>query len=85
MIFKAGEAEIHLQQAGTFLFKNASNELMAILDGTLEQLYTLSDTLSTDTVNTMLGPMKLNAFETYENIASAVQNLKTMLETLKGS
>jgi hypothetical protein len=85
LVITAGQAQARLQQSGKFMFKNNSHELLDLLDQTEEQLYTLANTLSTDTVNTVYGPMKLNAFATYEAIASAVQTIKENLETLKGS
>lgn len=85
LIITAGKAQAKLQQGGTFVFTNGQNELISLLDQITQQLQQLATTLSTDTVNTMLGPMKLNAFATYQTIGQTVQKLDQLLETLKGS
>jgi Phage protein Gp138 N-terminal domain len=85
LIITAGKAEAKFQQGGTFVFTNGANELISLLDQITQQLQSLATTLSTDTVNTIFGPMKLNAFSTYQQIGQAVQELDQMLETLKGS
>lgn len=85
LVITNGKAVLKVQKAGTFIAKNASNELLDLLVQITTQCQSLSNTLSTDTVNTIYGPMKLNAFAQYEMIANTLQDLLTKLETLKGS
>lgn len=85
MVFTNGDAVLRIQKDGTLVFTNGENELMDLLVQITGQVHMLADTLSTDTVNTAIGPMQLNAFTTYAQIASTVDSLKSMLETLKGS
>lgn len=53
---------------GKFAIKNGTTELLA-------QIQEGFQTLSEDTTNTLLGPMPLNSFETYAQIASKIQTL----------
>lgn len=85
MVLTNGKMIIRVQKAGTILLTNGQNELMAVLDEFMQQVHTLSDTLSNDTVNTIFGPTKLNAFATYAAIATAIEALIVRFETLKGS
>jgi Phage protein Gp138 N-terminal domain len=85
LIITAGQAQAKWQQGGTFVFTNGTNELISLLDQITQQLKTLATTLSTDTVNTIFGPMKLNAFSTYQQIGQAVDELDQKLQTLKGT
>jgi Phage protein Gp138 N-terminal domain len=84
LVITNGKAQLKVQRTGKFVFTNMTNELMDLLDQTEQQLYMLANTLSTDTVNTIFGPMQLNAFSTYASIASAVETIKAKLDTLKG-
>ena len=85
LVITNGGGILKVQKAGTFILKNSSNELMDLLVQITTQVQSLSNTLSTDTVNTVFGPTKLNAFSQYQSIASTLQSLLTKLETLKGS
>lgn len=78
------QATIQVLPSGKFKIKNQANELLDVLDQISQQVHTLAETLSTDTVNTIFGPMQLNAFSTYENIATQLSDLVSKLETLKG-
>lgn len=84
LIITAGKAVQKFQQGGTFVLSNGENELIDLLDQITQQLKTLATTLSTDTVNTIFGPMQLNAFSTYQQIEQAVDELDQKLQTLKG-
>lgn len=84
LVITNSAAILKIKKAGTFQLKNSENELLDLLDQITGQLQQLSQTLSTDTVNTIFGPMKLNAFATYVTIANTLTTLKTKLETLKG-
>jgi hypothetical protein len=77
--------KVRIQKAGTILATNGTNELMDLLTRITAQVQSLSQTLSTDTVNTIFGPQKLNAFATYANIAITLEQLLVKLNTLKGS
>lgn len=68
---------------GKFKFSNGTNELLDLLVQITTEVQSLSSTLSTDTVNTIFGPTKLNAFATYENIANVLEDLLNKLTTLK--
>lgn len=85
LIVHNGKAEMKIQKPGTFIFKNAQNEMMDLLDQTLIQLKLIATTLGQDTTNTIFGPTKLNSFQTYVNSAAAIDTIKTKFETLKGS
>lgn len=85
MVLTNGKAQAKIQKPGTFVFTNAQNELVDLLSKITEKLHLLSDKLSTDTVNTMLGPEQLNAFAFYAQLATDVETLKGKLDTLKGS
>ena len=84
LVIHNGKAEILVKKPGTFQIKNASNELIDLLDQTLAQLKLLADTLSKDTTNTVFGPQQLNSFSTYTQIKTEVDSLDTKLKTLKG-
>lgn len=70
---------------GKLTFTNGAVELMDLLTQITDQARLLSLTLSTDTVNTIFGPTKLNAFAEYAQIAIQLQVLLTALNTLKGT
>ena len=57
-------------------------ELMQTLIDIATQLKELADKLSTDTTNTMLGPMQLNGFATYASIKAQVDTLIGQLEEI---
>lgn len=82
--FSGAVMDVKFNPDGTFTFTNSAVELMDLLVQITDQVQTLSETLSTDTVNTMLGPQKLNAFLEYEDIALALEELLVKLTTLKG-
>jgi hypothetical protein len=73
LVITNGKAKFKIQKAGKFAATNGTDELK-----------TLAKTLSTDTTNTMLGSMKLNAFSDYNTISSAVDTIKGKIEGLKG-
>lgn len=84
LVITNGVANIHVEKAGKFKLQNSQNELMNLLVEITTEIQSLSQTLSTDTVNTIYGPTKLNAFATYSNIASQLNDLLSKLETLQG-
>ena len=63
-----GDSKLQIFPDGTFAIKNGTTELIT-------QVQLLAKTLSTDTTNTIFGPMQLNAFETYTQIAEDVETL----------
>lgn len=83
--FTDGVMTVKFNADGTFIFTNSTNELMDLLTQITDQTRFLSETLSTDTVNTIFGPQKLNAFLTYTQIAQTLQLLLDKLNTLKGA
>lgn len=85
LVITNGIAKLKVQKAGTFIAENDENELLDLLTQITDQARFLSETLSTDTVNTWTGPTQLNAFETYALIATTLQDLLDKLETLKGT
>lgn len=64
-----GTGKISLFPDGKFKFGNSSADL-------IDQLQQGFAELGVDTVNTFFGPMKLNAFQTYLNIAAKILSLK---------
>lgn len=62
------DSKLQVFPDGTFAIKNGTAEL-------IEQVQLLAKTLSTDTTNTIFGPMQLNGFETYTEIAQNVETL----------
>lgn len=62
---------LSMDKGGKFKLTNNTNELISLLSD-------LTNILATTTVNTMLGPMKLNDF-------AAIQEIKTKIDTLKGA
>lgn len=84
IVFTDGTMTVKFNADGTFIFTNSVNELMDLLSQITDQARFLSETLSTDTVNTIFGPQKLNAFEIYAQIALDLQDLLERLNTLKG-
>lgn len=85
LVVTNGKAIFKLQRSGKFLAKNDQNELLDVLSQITDKVQSLSNTLSSDTVNTIFGPMKLNAFATYTSIANQLTTLLNKLNTLKGS
>jgi len=85
LVITNGKLVAKFQKAGTFVVTNGANELLDLLVQITNECQSLSQTLSTDTVNTMLGPQKLNAFSTYANIANVLEDLLNKLTTLKGA
>ena len=63
-----GNSALNVFPDGKFQITNGANELITLVQQ-------LVQTLSTDTVNTIFGPMQLNAFETYVQIAEKLQTL----------
>jgi len=84
LVVKNGDAVLRVQKAGTFQLKNASNELIDLLDQITKKVQETNDTLKIDTVNTIFGAEPLNNFLTYAQISLDLQALITKLETLKG-
>jgi hypothetical protein len=84
LVVTNGNAQLKVQKAGTFIAKNNQNELMDLLVQITDQAQLLSATLSTDTVNTLMGPQQLNAFLQYQQIENTLQTLLAKLTTLKG-
>lgn len=84
LVVTNGKGVFRVQKSGKFIATNGTNELMDLLVKISEQLKLLSETLSTDTTNTIFGPMKLNAFATYNSISSEVNSIKNKLTTIKG-
>lgn len=76
--FKRGR-EYHVR-SNKFQFQGATDELMDLIAQLTEKVSTLADTLSSDTTNTMLGPMKLNHFSAYATLKTQVDAIKTKLE-----
>jgi hypothetical protein len=63
-----GGSKLQVFSDGTFAIKNGTTELCS-------QVQALAEKLSTDTTDTFFGPMQLNGFETYAEIATKVQTL----------
>lgn len=63
-----GTSAINVFPDGKFQIMNGTVELITLLQ-------TLVETLSKDTTNTILGPMQLNAFLTYAQIANKIKTL----------
>ena len=80
-----GTSVLKVNANGTFVATNGSNELVNLLVQLATNLQTLSQTLSTDTVNTIFGPTPLNSFSEYSTLATQFQTLVNELTTLKGS
>jgi len=80
-----GATSLILLPDGTVKIANAANELISLLDQWITQDQSLAQTLSTDTVNTIFGATKLNAFLTYTQIANQLSAIKTKLETFLAS
>ena len=78
-----GQTHAVVHPNGKFEVKNDTAELMDILDQITEQVSITNDTLSKDTTNTMFGPQQLLMFETYANIHTQLEELKTKLESFK--
>ena len=84
LVITNGTSVIRLESAGKFKVTNGTNELLDLLSQITDQLHTLSETLSTDTVNTVFGPQQLLNFSTYQTVATQLEELKSKLDTLKG-
>lgn len=84
LVVSNGQSQMVVMKSGKFKIKNQSNELIDLLDQTLKQISMIADTLNQDTTNTIFGPQKLNMFAKYATIKSAVDDLDSKLETLKG-
>ena len=86
MVLTNGEASIRIQASGRFKIMNQSNELVKQISNLATQAQDLAneagdiaDTLSTDTVNTMLGPQPLNAAATYASIYENIQEISNQI------
>ena len=76
---------IEMQAAGKFkIQKVGGEELFDLVIQLTEQVRLMAEKLSTDTTNTMLGPMKLNFFADYAAVMTAVNTIKTKVTGLKG-
>lgn len=64
-----GSASIEVHPDGKFKITNGTNELIDLFDQLLKQL-------AVDTTNTIFGPMKLNGFTVYQELATKVETLK---------
>lgn len=64
-----GDAKIILFPDGKFNFENSTADF-------IDQVQQAFATLGDDTVNTVFGPTKLNAFQTYLNIAAKILSFK---------
>jgi hypothetical protein len=64
-----GTAAINIYPSGKFKITNGTDDLISLVQQGFQ-------TLSEDTVNTMLGPQPLNDFETYSQIATKIMNLQ---------
>lgn len=84
LVVTNGLAKMSLQKPGTFKFNGSTSELMSVLSQITQQLTTLTQTLSTDTVNTIFGPMPLNSFAVYATINVQLNLLLVQLNSLKG-
>lgn len=84
IIVTNGKGVFKVKKAGKFTASNGTDELMDLLVKVSDQLKILAKTLSTDTTNTIFGPMKLNAFSDYQTISEAVDDIKSKLTNLKG-
>lgn len=73
--------EMHVR-ADKWKMEGETEELMDLLAQVTTQLIDLTDTLNTDTTNTLFGPMKLNAFAHYGEIKTELQTLKTKLQSI---
>jgi hypothetical protein len=84
MVLTNAKGMIRIMKSGKFKVTNGENEFIDLMDKVTTQCQKLAMKLSTDTVNTIFGPMQLNAFSDYQMIAMALQELITKIETLKG-
>lgn len=91
MVLTNGLAVIRLEKAGKFKFTNGTNEVINLLVQITDQLKSLANTLSGDTVTvtgvqngggTASGP--LAGQSTYASIKTTVNNLETLLNGLAG-
>ena len=83
--FQNGTTRFELTEDGKMrLEKVGGDEFLDLMSQTLAKLITLTDKLSTDTTNTMLGPMKLNFFTDYATLKSDMTELKGKLDAIKG-
>lgn len=78
-----GQTSVIVHPDGKFEAKNSTAELIDLIDQITEQISITNETLSEDTVNTVFGPQKLLNFETYANIHTQLESLKTMLDSFK--
>ncbi len=81
----SGSAKIELQKSGKFRFeKTGGDELLDLLIQITTQLITVTDKLSTDMTNTMMGPQPLLAAADYAAAKSALTQLKNKITAIKG-
>lgn len=66
-------------------FENDTDELMDLLISVATECRDAMDKLSTDTTNTLLGPMQLNGFAYYALRKTALDSLITKLTNMKAS
>lgn len=66
-------------------FQGASDELLSLMEDFIQEEIDLADKLSTDTTNTLLGPMQLNGFEFYEARKEALEEIKDKLTAIKAT
>lgn len=88
LIVKNGNAEMHIQSAGTFLIKNPQNEAFAVIDRLMANVDMLYQILTSETfTNTMLGPQPFIAstISALNDAKSDLESVKSDWETLKGS
>ncbi len=83
---------MHLDKDGNLRIKaknirveGESDELFSLIEDFLTEEINLADKLSTDTTNTLLGPMQLNGFAYYAARKAALQTIKDKLTAIKAS
>lgn len=87
MVLANGQMTLRLQKAGTLTASNGTNELMALLVKTAQQLASLADNLATSQVLTALGPAPFLASNilSFKQVSTTMLDVTNRLNTLKGS
>lgn len=80
-----GSTRFELLASGKMrLEKVGGDELLDLLIQLCTEVITMSDKLNKDTVNTAIGPQKLNGFSIYGSVKSAVTTIKAKVTAIKG-
>lgn len=76
---------VEIDNTGKIVIGNSAGELFQALSDALANVSTALNTLSTDTVITSLGPQPLVNAATYATLATSIDAIKAVVDSIKGT